>query len=63
MGIDMMDPDYGRQYVKYSREPEEHFYGSELYYMGEWSEESKRPNGRGILIGPTVIKIGYFQHG
>ncbi len=51
MGKDLMNPKLGSRYFKYSDNRKEHgFLGSDYYYIGEWSTNTKKPHGRGISI-------------
>lgn len=55
---------YGKLIFKYSENIEEHSLGKDSKYIGEWSEKSNRPHGRGIHIVPTVhTTIGYWENG
>ncbi len=61
MGKDLMNPDFGPRYVKYSDNHNEHGFGQ--YYIGEWSTETNKPQGRGIHINSNWIHIGYSHNG
>ena len=55
---------YGERYVKSSDKKEEHGFGAGDKYVGEWSEDTKKPHGRGILILSNAnIYIQYWAGG
>ena len=55
---------HGELYVKYSDKEAEHGFDEGAQYLGEWSKDSNKPHGRGILIDSDGdIRIGYFNNG
>ncbi len=55
---------YGERFVCFSDKKEEHCGPEGMKYIGEWSQETKMPHGRGIRIYQDgAIHIGYFDDG
>jgi hypothetical protein len=63
MGKDLMNPNWGRRYFKYSDKKQEHGFKLGDLYIGEWSTTTNKPHGRGIHIDSYGLSIGYFNNG
>ena len=51
-------------FVKYSDNKDEIGDPDAIGYLGQWSKETKKPNGRGIYINSSgIIRIGYLKNG
>jgi hypothetical protein len=59
MGTHMMNRKVGAVNLKYSEKNDEHNCGEDNSYVGEWSFETNRPHGKGIIMskyGELVVK-------
>ncbi len=54
---------WGLRYFKYSGKKEEHELYGGGYYVGEWSNDTNIPHGRGIHIKGGWIYIGHLKNG
>ncbi len=62
MSYDIESLKFGPRYLKYSDNYEEHGFGYRNTYIGEWSSETNKPHGRGIIIDNNSIYISYFNN-
>ncbi len=65
MGKDLINPEWGPRYFKYSAIEEDQYFTKGDYYIGEWSTATNEPHGRGIQIDNkfNCIRIGYINNG
>jgi hypothetical protein len=52
---------HDKRFVMFSENPKLHGYAPGSKYFGEWSEKTRKPNGRGVLIqsdGNVWIGVG-----